>query len=276
MPLAWRHRRRIIAGCVCLTAIVVFWSLYRWIDDSLGDHRWFTGWTLATCLIALSIFGLRKRLVMLQLLPVSTWTQIHGYTGLFTIALFAMHVPRLIANGPFESMLSLLFWSVSGSGLYGIYISRTAPRKLTAIGQEYRYDTIPWYRAQVASIAQRTILALSQSPDREVLSEYYQRRLAPYLANQPTVFYRLVPSGRRRRQMLLELADLHRYLTPTTITAAGHLAGLVRARDNMDYQHVMQWRLRLWVAIHACLTIGLMAASILHVILVLNFHGGGR
>ena len=41
--------------------------------------------------------------------------------------------PALIGGGIFECGLSIVFWLVTASGVYGIYASRTFPKRLTAI-----------------------------------------------------------------------------------------------------------------------------------------------
>jgi hypothetical protein len=256
---------------VTLAVVAVFAWLTDRETDRLGQPAILTGASTLAGLILLFGLGLRRRLPCLPLGTVSTWTQVHLYVGIFTTAMYALHVPALIAGGVFESVLSLLFVIVAASGFYGIYASRTLPKKLSAVESEPRFDRIGWMRTELASASARVCDQLREPSAKEVLQRFYGETLAPFFTAQPSLAYLMVPSGGRRRRLLSELRDLDRYLERDGRRAAGQLAALVRRRDDLDYQFALQLRLRLWVVVHGILSVVLLVASLMHVLLVIRF-----
>lgn len=266
-------RRRVIAITMTVIAILAFWQMERWEHDRLGSPAFFSGFSLMACLVLLILLGVRRRLTFLPLGNVSTWTQIHLYSGSFATAVYVIHVPTLIADGMLESFLSIIFLMVSASGFYGLYISRTIPKKLTAVEDQHRFDRMSWGRHQIASAAEKTYGELSESPAREVLEAFYQRALSPFFASRPPLAYVIVPTGTRRRRLLGDLRDLDRYLEQDGRKLAGQFAALVRRRDDLDYQFALQLRLRCWVVFHALLSVVLLVVSLVHMAIVLRFAG---
>lgn len=265
------RQRRVIAllSTTLLSALFLLW--HQRIADNLGHQAFFSGGTLIGCIFLLYCLGFRKRIVMLPIWSVATWTQIHIYTGLFSLIIYLAHVPAIIANGTFECGLSLLFLSVSGSGLYGIYVSRTAPKKLTAVPGEFRFDQIGWHRQMIYDRATNVLKNLDVSLDSPVLANYFRSYLLPYFAGGVPFDYMIIPNGVRRRKLLLGLGELERYLSPEVLPSSGELAGLVRKRDELDFHYVVQWKLRVWLVFHTVLATLLLVASLLHVFLVLSF-----
>jgi hypothetical protein len=268
--LRFRHRRW-LALAVTVLAAVVFWTSCQQIAQRLGRPSYFSGFTLLACVGGLMLIGFRKRLVMLPLLSVSTWTQIHIYTGLFATVVYLAHVPRIVGGGVFESVLSVLFLSVSASGFYGLYLSRTAPKRLTAVPGEFRFDQIGWHRQRINDRATDLLLGLDASMAAPVLVQYFRSSLESYFSAGVPLAYLVAPTGHRRRRLLLGLNELERYMSRDVQAVSGQLAGLVRKRDELDFHFAIQLRLRLWVAVHATLATLLVVASLVHVVIVLNF-----
>lgn len=270
MNLHLRNRRR-LGLLITFIAILI---VYRWqtiIDNQLGHASIFTGSILLSCLVLLSAIGLRKRLVMLPILSVATWMQIHIYTGIFATVVYLFHVPSIIANGIFEGGLSWLFLIVSLSGFYGVYVSRTAPRKMTNVPGEYRFDLIGWHRQRLAEAAAEVLQNVDRSLASPVLADFYRDSLQPYFSASVPLNFVLIPSSTRRKRLLAAIQDLDRYLSTSTRAAAGQLAALVRTRDELDFHYAMQLRLRAWIVVHASLSVILLAWSMLHTLLVIGF-----
>lgn len=270
--ISQRSERCLSAAALVVAMLLLFAG--AWLTDAMLAHRAvFTGWTLLALVLLLAMLGVRKKLVMWPLLSTATWVRVHFFSGLFCVFAFLCHVPAGIADGAFEGSLSLLFWIVAGSGLYGAYITRVAPRRLRAIPGEYRYDRIPWHRNALASAARELIEELESSPDQPILRTFYDERLARYFAAGAKPAFLVRPSGSRRRQLLAELTELHRYFSPELRQQCGRLAALIRARDDLDFHHALQLRLRLWLAVHGGLTSSLVIAIAAHVLLVMRFKG---
>jgi hypothetical protein len=258
------RRRRVIACVATLLAIELFWCCNQMIVSRLGNASLFSGSVLLVCLFMLVAIGVRRRLMMLPLWSVSTWLQIHLYTGLFACAVFVIHAPRIIANGWFEGILSWLFIGVSTSGIYGILASRTIPKRLTALSTQPRYDQIDWHRDQYRKNASNVFQSLRQSDGGEVLADFYKKKLEQYFRSGLPLMFRIQPNPRHRRILLAELGDLKRYLGIESSHAAGQFAALIRHRDELDYHHGLQWKLRSWVVLHAGLSLVLVVWALMH------------
>jgi hypothetical protein len=72
-----------------------------------------------------------------------------------------------------------------------------------------------------------------------------------------------------------ELDDLRRFLNQSERTTLEQLTQLVRQKDGLDYHHALQTTLKLWLFVHLPLTYSLMIFSLLHVVFVFAFSGGG-
>lgn len=244
-----------------------------WIRSTLGHSSVYSGATLLTCILLLIGIGVRKRLPMLNLLQVRTWLQIHIYLGLFACFVYVIHAPMLIARGPLECALSFVFLFTAASGLYGLYQSRTVPKRLTNLNIQPRYDRIAWHRAHLAHAAERAICDLPHSPAGALLRDFYGKRLAPYFESRITLLYRIHPTGLRRRRLIGAIGDLERYLDDQTIPTAQRLAGLARQCDDLNFHHAMQFRLRAWLIFHATISLGLVVLAFIHTGVALGMLG---
>jgi hypothetical protein len=258
------RRRRWIALGVTLLAVELFWCCNQIIVSRLGNASFFSGSVLLACLFLLVAIGMRRRLMMLPLWSVSTWLQIHLYTGVFACAVFFVHVPRIIANGWFEGILSWLFMGVSASGVYGVFASRTIPKRLTAVSTEPRYDQIDWQRDQYRQCAISIAKGLQVVGGGDVLADFYNKKMEAYFRSGLPLSFRIQPNQRRRRALLADLGDLKRYLNDDALRSADQFAALIRHRDELDYHHGLQWKLRSWVIIHAAMSLVLVAWAMIH------------
>lgn len=267
------HLRRQLSLVLTVVALA-FVALIVWIQESrLAHTSFFTGTLLLGSILVLMLLGVRRRIPVLALGNVSTWTQVHIYTALFSLGVYVLHVPVLIGSGTFESGLSILFLSVAASGIYGLVASRTIPKQLTAIQGEQRFDQIPWFRQQIAIKAGQVLIDITERTSAGVIERLYETELEPYFSSGPSLAYLAVPSGRRRRRLLSNLKEIDRYLETEGRATAGRFAGLVRRRDDLDYQFAMQLRLRLWLVIHCLLSVALVAGGIVHATIAWRFAG---
>lgn len=265
--------RRIVCGSILITAALALWASVWLVDQSLGHKAFLSGGVLFGCLLLLMLLGLRRRLPMLPLGKMSTWVQIHIYTGGFAMVAFLLHVPHVLADGYLEGSLSWLFLGVSASGLYGLYVSRTVPQRLTAVPGNYRFEQLGWHRKKLAELADAMLGELKATPAAAVLASFYRETLQPFFAGRPGLAYVALPTGIRRRRLLSEIGKIDRYLEPETRKAAGQFAALVRMRDDLDYHFALQLRLRVWVAVHAVLSCGLLIGATIHALLAIQFAG---
>ncbi len=270
--ISFRRRRQASILVTLLAAAVV--GAIAWVQSGrLAHASFFTGATLLSSVLLLGLLGVRRRLPILPLGSVSTWTQIHIYLGLFTSAVYVMHVPAIIAGGVFECGLSIVFLLVTASGFYGIYASRTLPKRLTAVEGQHRFDRVSWHRIQIADTARELLAELNEQSGVRVLGTFYTNYLHPFFGSRPSFAYVLMPTGVRRRRLLSGLQELNRYLESDGRTTAGRFAALVRRRDDLDYQFALQLRLRLWLVIHCLFSVALIVGGIIHAVIAWRFSG---
>lgn len=269
---SFRNRRRIAILCTMIALLIVF-AITKIQDSRLAHTSFFTGSTVLGSILMLALLGVRRRLPILPLGTVATWTQVHLYTGIFAAGVYALHVPALIAGGPFECGLSIVFLLVTLSGFYGIYASRTLPKRLTAVEGQHRFDRVDWHRTQIAQTAESLLTDSSEPTTTRVLGSFYSNFLSPFFQSRPSLTYVLVPSGVRRRRLLSGLKELDRYLESDGRSLAGRFAALVRRRDDLDYQYALQLRLRLWLVVHSLFSVALIVGGIIHALMAWRFAG---
>jgi hypothetical protein len=256
---------------ITITAATLAAGAVWWQSARLGDARLTTGATLLGCIILLTLIGVRRRLPVLPIGSMATWTQVHLYTGVFTCAIYALHVPAIIGTGGLESILSITFLLVAGSGIYGIHASRTIPKRLTAIQGQHHFDQVGWHRDQINQKAHELMADVPETPAGNLLTQHFQGNLQAYFASRARILYLALPSGNRRRRMLTELRELNRYLDDPMASITGKLSALVRHRDDIDYQFALQLRLRIWVAFHAVMSVLLLVFSFIHGLAAFRF-----
>ena len=266
-------RRRMRNSLLTVIVLALLAMVVMWMDRSLWHSSFFTGYVLIASLFLLAAFGMRKRLPMIGGIgSAAFWMQMHIYVGLGSFALFLMHVSFRVPDGMLESILATLYVVVFFSGLYGLWVTRTIPAKLTSVGDEIVFERIPLFKRQLARQAQTIVMQSCQRTP--VLARFYANRLSRYFERRRGLAYFLVPSGRMRRQLISEIDDLDRFLAVEDRSISRQLATMVRQKDDLDYHSAMQGRLKLWLFVHIAITYSLLIFSVVHGILAHSFGGG--
>lgn len=265
-------QKRLLASFVTLTAVAITFLALQWTRNRLGDESTLTGWTLLVSTLSLYLLSARKRRLVGSTGAVSVWLQFHVYTGAFAGIVFLMHIGWPV-RGPFEIALATCFAIVTCTGIALGIMSRRMPRQLSAIARDYQYEQIPVLQLQLASDAHEIAMGSAAYGQGATLTEYYQRRLLPFFQLPRSWWYRCLPTGFRRRQLLRELDGLDRYLAENGIRERRQLSQLVVSKDDLDYHSALQQRLRWWFAMHVALTWTLALMIGIHVVLVYRFQG---
>jgi hypothetical protein len=273
VPRLGLFRRRLLSAgrLLFVLAWLFVWLIYQ--RDNLGHDAFQSGYFLFAAIVFLAAYNLRKKLPAIPWLGSSArWMQLHIYVAIGSFVVFISHVGWEIPNGVMEQFLAAIYLVVFGSGLLGLYWSRSIPGRLTAVGEQVLFEQIPVLRRGVAQ--QVRSLLFDQPAKSIVLARYYVQRLARFFEQARPVTYLAYPNGRERRAILNEIEDLDRYLTPTHQAIGRQLAELVRRKDDLDYHRALQGRLKIWLFLHIGLTYSLMILAIAHGVAVHLFHGG--
>ncbi|MEX2216270.1 MAG: hypothetical protein WD768_19320 [Phycisphaeraceae bacterium] len=266
-----RRRKAIVLTILAGTAISLLiwaWSL------RLATSSFLSGWILFGIMLVLTSYNLRKKLPFLPLLKSSTWLQIHLYLGFLTILIFLQHTGFKIPNGGLEVTLAVLYWLVAGSGVIGLFLTRTLPGRLSVRGEELLFERMPVYRRNIHEEAEKLVVVAVDEAGTTTLADYYKRRLAAYFNGFRNFWHHLIESKRPRHNFETELSDLDRYLNDREREIAAELQELVFIKDDLDYQHALQKTLKGWLFIHIAFTYSLMIVAVVHVVIVHAFHGG--
>ncbi|MEI8341222.1 MAG: hypothetical protein WCH43_06755, partial [Verrucomicrobiota bacterium] len=119
------HTRRRF-GSALLTTLSVVGLLIAYIKYAplYPRHPYLSGWVLFAAMLFLTFFNLRKRVPFLRLGSTSFWLQLHLYVGVFSGALFFVHIGGSWPAGIFHQLLAWCYVVVFLAGVLGLWISR--------------------------------------------------------------------------------------------------------------------------------------------------------
>jgi hypothetical protein len=267
-------RRRLFGVNAVLVALAGVWWWADSMRNRLTSPSYFTGWLLLVSLLFLAAFQIRKKLPAPPMGSAATWLQLHIYTGFATVGLYMIHAPWRVPNGTLEALLALLYWATFASGVVGLYWTRSLPRRLSRVAHEVIYERIAAVRGRLRERAQAAVLQGVRSGGTTTLGEFYTAQLHEFFSTHRGWRYRVLPSSKLRKSLLLQLTEATRYLSDHERKVAEELFALVRQRDDLDYAEALQWRLKAWLFVHIALTYPLLITAGLHAWTAHLFYGG--
>lgn len=267
-------RRVVGISATTLIAIMVL-AVFLVGRGALGTDSFQSGWVLLGLIVFLALYNVRKRLPFLPLGASSTWLQLHIYCGFLTFLLFLIHVRFSIPTGIFEGVLALLYLFAFLSGLVGLYITRTYPRRLTILGDEVIFEQIPVIRRQLSERMESLVLSCNTEGATSVIPEFYRDHIRPYMLGRHDVVAHLCRgSSERWRNLKATMDDQKRYLNKDERDVLAELETLVDRRHRTDAQFALQGALKLWLFLHIPATYALLVFSLFHILLVYAWSGG--
>ena len=269
------RRFRAILLTVIVAALMIAWLSAH--TRSLGNTAHLSGWMLLLTVGFLAKYNARKKVTYPPMLRSSTWLQMHIYVGLLSIVLFLFHILHTgfrLPNGALETTLAILFVTVAGSGIVGLFLSRTLPKRLAVRGQEVLFERIPMFRRELRERAERLVVDSADETHHNTLSDFYTRRLVGFFAGPRHFWGHLLQSSRPLHSLVGELRSLQRYLNPEEQRVAGELVTIVEAKDGLDYHRAMQALLKGWLFVHIPLTFILILIGLAHAVLAMAFSSG--
>jgi hypothetical protein len=267
---------RTVLSLLTLAASAVLAFYYPLLEAALPHLVYLSGWLLLALCLFLTAYNVRKKFPFLPLFSSRLWLQLHAYAGLFTGLVFVFHLRFDVPAGLFNLALAALFLAVTFSGIFGWWLSRAIPRRLTTAGGEVPFERIPVVRRDLLLRAETTALAAIPEAKAATLADFYVRTLAPVFAADPAFLPHIIGSRAALNDRLAALNEVSRYLSPPEQVRADSLAELVRARHVLDFHYANQLLLKTWLFSHVPLTYGLLFFTAVHVVLVHAFSGGAR
>jgi hypothetical protein len=265
-----RIARRALPTLVVLVAWLLLRSLRNRSAASLQNEAFITGYSLAAICALLLLLAMRKRIVSIPMGRMAIWQQSHHYMGLFCVGAYALHA-SFITTGWLESALAINFWAIALSGIVGWYVNHTAPSLLRAAGAQILRQDIPARTKDIAMQAYDLALVSAGNNSSAALADHYQNCLSPFFSSKRHWFYRMSPTGSKRRRLLAQLENVDRYLDEDGRDQRKKMSLLVQAKDDLDFQRAIQNRIRLWASAHAWVLGSFIVLVIAHVAAVHQF-----
>ncbi len=267
-------RRTVNISVTVLTAMVVL-AVSMVGQGTLRPVGFLSGGVLLGLIVFLALYNVRKALPFLPLGSSAGWLQLHIYGGLLSFLVFAIHVDYSIPNGVFEGALALLYLAVFVSGLIGLYMTRTYPKRLTDLGNEVVFEHIPVARRQLREQIQALVLESSSEVGASAIPEFYRDRIRPFVFGQHDVLSHLIRgSSGRWRSLMRAMADQIRYLKDDERRVMAQLETLIIRKHQLDTQYALQGALKVWLFLHIPATYALLIVAFFHSILVHAWSGG--
>lgn len=267
-------RQRRIKNIIGLTiATVLFfigvsqWSVYPKFNFYLGVCF------LGAILILLS-YNWRKKLTFIPLGKSSMWLQFHLYVGILSFFMFLVHVNYSVPNGFFEMSLFLLYLIVFLSGVGGLILSRSFPKRITAHGDELMFERLPIYLSDIRKEAQNLVEFSVEDTKSSKILELYYKDLDPFFAGFANQVAHLFEGKRPINKLLLQMDSQSRYLNDKEKVYLTELKNLCVDKDHVDYNYALQGLLKKWFFIHIPFSYLLFLFGVVHGILVYSFQGG--
>lgn len=237
---------------------------------------YYSGWALFLVMLVLTLYNGRKKLPFLPLGTSEGWLQFHIYAGFLTVALFLVHVRFRPPTGWFDIILAWLYVLVTGSGVAGLFVTRSIPKRLTTRGGEVLHERIPAIRRRLQEQAETLALKSTGEARSTTIADFYARQLHDFFDGPRNLTLHLMEVRRPLNVLLNKISDLHRYLDKGERETLDKISQLVRQKDGVDYHHALQLLLKGWLFVHIPLTYSLLIFSVMHIVLVYAFSGGAR
>lgn len=249
---------------------------YVLLRDRVAALPFISGWVLFAFMLLLTAYNARKKLPFLPLGSSEGWLQLHIYLGLLTVVLFGIHIAFRPPMGWFDSILAALYLGVTVSGLFGWFVSRAIPKRITTRGGEVLFDRIPAVRRSIHQRAEE--LALKSVPEGKstTIADFYVKYLDAYFRTPQNRLKHLFEIRSPLQRRLYQISDLNRFLNERERVVMDQIAELVRQKDGLDYHYSLQFTLKAWLFAHIPLTYGLLIFSLVHIVIVYAFSGGAR
>lgn len=266
--------RRVVYIFLLLVACIVALAAYIKFSAVLPRRVYLSGWVLLAVMIILAVYNGRKKLPFLPLGTSKGWLRFHVYAGYFTILLFLIHTRFRLPQSRFDMVLASLYLLVTLSGIVGLFISRSFPRRLTTRGGEVIFEQIPVVRRNLRERAEALTLKSVSEMQSSTIADFYVEHLKDFFAGPENFWLHLVEVRTPIARLQKKMDDLNRFLNENERAVMQQVANLVRQKDGIDYHYSLQMMLKIWLFVHIPLTYSLLIFSFIHVVLVYAFSGG--
>jgi len=260
---------RILAIWIIAFLALIF--LAQWTNQAelkSGFPSIVTGWFLFSVLVALALFNIRKKLSSLPLANSSSWLDLHLPGGFLAVGIFWLHTGSYWPLGVYEKFLAFLFYMTTLTGILGLVIQKSFPRRLTRSGAEYIFERIPMEIVEIQKKTREILLTCARETRRDTLATQFLEHLDWYF-QRPRFFLNHVLGGQqgeawvRRQCSNMEIA-----LTPQERTYLQKIFALANTKRSIDIHYALQTVLKTWTLFHLPFAVALMTLAFWHILVV--------
>lgn len=264
--------RRLFNFSIVFIAFLVIAFIHQLIGYSLNHSAFFSGWVLFIFICLLYSLHLRKKITGIFLFKVSSWMQVHIYTGLLASAIFLLHVGWQMPEGLLKQLLYILFILESISGLLGLVISRMLPPCLARNGIVL-YQEIISKQQQIRKDIESLVEDSLKQTQSSTIADFFQHHLLVFLIRPRYFWAHILQSKKHIHQLTRDMENLQRYLNIDERQIIKKISILVIEKNRLDYQYAGQTLLKRWLFVHIPLSYGLLLFALIHIVLVYAYMG---
>ena len=255
----------IILGVITFALVALY---ARTTSLQLGNPAIVTGYTLLGLMLLLGFFNIRKRLSMVPVGRGSLWLAFHVVAGVLAMAMFWLHTGTVWPVGTYERILTVLFYLVSLTGIFGYIILRGLPRRLTQTGIEVMYERIPTEIGEIREKVEALTLECTEKTGSDTVAQHYIGTLNWFFRRPRFGFSHLVGGDAAGHWLRGPGSAARRYLNNDEKEYFDQILELGALKILVDRHYACQDLMKKWLLVHVPLSMAVILVSIWHVLLV--------
>ena len=219
-------------------------------------------------MLLLGFFNIRKRLSMLPVGRGSIWLAFHVVAGVLAIAMFWLHTGTVWPGGTYEQVLTVLFYLVSLTGVFGYIILRGLPRRLTQTGIEIMYERIPAEISEIREKVEALSLECTEKTGSDTVAQHYIGTLNWFFQRPRFGISHLLGGDAAGHWLRGPGTAARRYLNNDEKEYFDQILELGAMKVLVDRHYVCQDLMKKWLLVHVPLSMAVILLSIWHFLLV--------
>ena len=266
-----RHKQfRWLKICLFLCLLAVFG--YALVDvrprHNGGSWYGYTLGTIATLLIVwLALIGVRKRAISRGRWSLKAWTSAHVYLGLSLVVIATLHTGFQFGWNV-HTLAYVLMMLIIVSGIYGISVYATLPKRLGESGAEFTRSQMLEAVAKLDRQLQLAAQPLAVEETRILQSSLNEDPSRGSLFARLTGKYPMCRAERARLALNGRIDTARDRQKQAIIAAVNLLERKVAVLSQIRHQMRIRALLEVWLYLHVPLTFALLAALAAHIVSV--------
>jgi len=264
----------IVIALILIPLLLLVLAWYEALAQNFFQVHFYSGWTLFSVLVLLSIYNIRKKFSFLPLTKVVFWRHTHIALGLIVIILYITHAGVKLPDSNLLRLVFIIFNLIILMGFIGFYLSKIIPQRLVRFEQLYLLENLPKAREMVQNNLELKLLQLIKDSQSKTISHFYQQWLRDYCLSFKNPFYHFFNTRIPYNQVRDKFEALHPYINTKEQKALEELILIVFNKTDLDNQYYNLLLLKYWPFLHIALAYVLIAITLLHATIVHAYIGG--